>query len=401
MNPLFKLSPLTFAITLAMAPGAYAADYVLDSGQDTFSSDRGIDGAVVLRPSNGTPSTLTLNNGAQVTSFGGRIGGSSTNDAASTAMATVIVQGPGTRWNVPRTGAVLGNTIVIGGAGQGTLNVLGGGQVSVRDLQLSDNGNAGNALSRANLLVSGQGSKVDTVNVTSGGVFLYDSRINLKDGGQLVSERVAINSISELSGAGTRWDNTGTFRNRNDLSLSDGAVLTSDSMALGSANVSRNTQVNVSGEGTRLATRAMTLGTTTSSTILTLSNGAELSSADGIDISELTSINSAARGTLSIGGAVVRDDARTDIDAISAGSAQAAGRLDPQTAIRFGAGSGALAFNHTDSNLQVNNRISGAGRVYAFSGDTTLGGDLTGLSGSTVVRGGRLVLDGDVDQTNP
>ncbi|HAL68265.1 MAG TPA: autotransporter outer membrane beta-barrel domain-containing protein, partial [Pseudomonas sp.] len=205
----------------------------------------------------------------------------------------------------------------------------------------------------------------------------------------------------ELSGAGTRWDNTGTFRNRNDLSLSDGAVLTSDSMALGSANVSRNTQVNVSGEGTRLATRAMTLGTTTSSTILTLSNGAELSSTDGIDISELTSINSAARGTLSIGGAVVRDDARTDIDAISAGTAQAAGRLDPQTAIRFGAGSGALAFNHTDSNLQVNNRISGAGRVYAFSGDTTLSGDLTGLSGSTVVHGGRLVLGGDVDQTNP
>ncbi|MDO7902976.1 autotransporter domain-containing protein [Pseudomonas sp. K1(2024)] len=401
MNPLFKLSPLAFAITLSVLPNAQAADYNINSGQETWSSDRGIDGAISLRPSNGTPAGLTINNGAQVVSKGGRIGGSSTNSEANTAMATVVVEGAGTRWVVPRTNAVLDNAIVIGGAGQGTLNVLDGGQVSVRDLQLSDNGNAGNGLSRANLLVSGQNAKVDAVNVTSGGVFIYDSRINLQNGGQLASERVAIDSISTLTGAGTRWDNTGTFKNRNDLSLSDGAVLTSDSMELGAASIGRNTVVSVSGEGTRLATRTLTLGTTTRSTNMMLANGAELSSTDGIDISVLTSINSAARGALSIGGAVVRDDDRTDIDSITASAAQAAGRLDPQTAIRFGAGSGALAFNHTDSDLQLSNRISGAGRVYSFSGNTTLSGDLTGLSGSTVVRGGRLVLAGDVDQTNP
>ncbi|NQD78486.1 hypothetical protein, partial [Pseudomonas sp. CM27] len=74
MKPLFRLSPLTFAITLAMLPNAHAADYILDSGQDTFSSDRAYDGTVSLRPGNGVPASLTINNGAELTSKGGRIG---------------------------------------------------------------------------------------------------------------------------------------------------------------------------------------------------------------------------------------------------------------------------------------------------------------------------------------
>ncbi|KPC22914.1 hypothetical protein [Pseudomonas amygdali] len=36
MNPLFKLSPLAFAVTLALLPDAQAADYVLTNGQETF-----------------------------------------------------------------------------------------------------------------------------------------------------------------------------------------------------------------------------------------------------------------------------------------------------------------------------------------------------------------------------
>ncbi|RMW09696.1 Autotransporter, partial [Pseudomonas amygdali pv. tabaci] len=92
----------------------------------------------------------------------------------------------------------------------------------------------------------------------------------------------------------------------------------------------------------------------------------------------------------------VTDPNRTDIDSTTAGTAQAAGRLDPQTAINFGTGNGGhLAFNHTDTDLQVANTLNGTGRVYAFNGNTTLSGDLTGLAGSVVVRGGRLVLSGN------
>ncbi len=55
MNPLFRLSPLTFAISLALLPSAQAADYILDSGEDTFSSDRAYDGTVSLRPVTACP----------------------------------------------------------------------------------------------------------------------------------------------------------------------------------------------------------------------------------------------------------------------------------------------------------------------------------------------------------
>ncbi|UQY34395.1 autotransporter domain-containing protein [Pseudomonas fulva] len=401
MNPLFRISPLALAITLAVLPEAQAADYTLTNGQETFSSDRVIDGSVNVRSTDGNTSSLTINNGATLTSEGGNIVGQASSTGVNPAQASVVVEGAGSRWIVPRTSFVLGNTIVVGGVGQGDLTVRNGGQVSVRDLDLGDvNGSRSNAFSNAQLLVSGQNSLVDAVNIEAGGVFVYRSGVTANDGGKISSQQVDIDSVVRLSDAGTRWDNSGVFRNRNDLTLENGAVLATDSLLLGSAISSRSNQVNVSGQGTRLETQSMTLGTSDTRTYLTLSDGAELSATNGILISTISSINTPTRGTLAVGGSVVTDPNRTDIDSVTAGAAQAAGRLNPQTAIRFGTGNGHLAFNHTDTDLQVANTLSGTGRVYAFNGNTTLSGDLTGLAGSVVVRGGRLVLSGDVDQVN-
>ncbi|MDU8432562.1 autotransporter domain-containing protein [Pseudomonas syringae pv. actinidifoliorum] len=374
---------------------------MLTNGQDTFSSDRVIDGAIDVNSTDGNTSTLTINSGATVTSEGGRIVGQASRTGVNMAQANVVVEGAGSRWVVPRTSFVLGNTIVVGGVGQGDLTVRNGGQVSVRDLDLGDvNGSRSNAFSNAQLLVSGQNSLVDAVNIEAGGVFVYRSGITANDGGKINSQQVDIDSVVNLSGAGTRWDNSGVFRNRNNLTLENGAVLTSDSLLLGSAISSRSNQVNITGQGTRLAVQSMTLGTSDTRTFLTLSDGAELSATNGILISTTSNINTATRGTLAVGGPVVTDPNRTDIDSVTAGAAQAAGRLDPQTAITFGTGNGHLAFNHTDTDLQVANTLNGTGRVYAFNGNTTLSGDLTGLAGSVVVRGGRLVLSGNVDQLN-
>ncbi len=400
MNRLFRLSPLTLAITLALLQDAQAADYVINNGQETWSSDRTVNGQIVVWPDSGNTASLTINNGATVTSNGGQIGSQSSNSAASVAKGSAVVEGAGTRWIIPRTSSVLGNSIVIGGAGQGDLTVRNGGQVSVRDLQLSDNGSIGNSFSRAELLVSGQNSLVDTENVNAGGTFLYDSRITVNDGGKINSQQVNIDSVTKLSGNGTRWDNSGSFKTKNDLTLENGAVLATESLSLGSAHNDRNTQVSISGQGTRLTAQNLTLGTTPSSTVLSLADGAELSTVNGILVSTQTSVNTPTSGTLTLGGPVTVDDSRTDFDSVTAGPAQASGRLDPQTAIRFGEGNGSLAFNHTDSDLQLSNTLSGQGRIYAFSGNTTLSGDLKAFSGGVVVRGGRLVLSGDVDQIN-
>ncbi|NVL44907.1 autotransporter domain-containing protein, partial [Pseudomonas syringae pv. actinidiae] len=216
--------------------------------------------------------------------------------------------------------------IVVGGVGQGDLTVRNGGQVSVRDLDLGDvNGSRSNAFSNAQLLVSGQNSLVDAVNIEAGGVFVYRSGITANDGGKINSQQVDIDSVVNLSGAGTRWDNSGVFRNRNNLTLENGAVLTSDSLLLGSAISSRSNQVNITGQGTRLAVQSMTLGTSDTRTFLTLSDGAELSATNGILISTTSNINTATRGTLAVGGPVVTDPNRTDIDSVTAGAAQAAG----------------------------------------------------------------------------
>ncbi|RJX51375.1 autotransporter outer membrane beta-barrel domain-containing protein, partial [Pseudomonas syringae pv. actinidiae] len=401
MNPLFRISPLAFAITLALLPEAHAVDYVLTNGQDTFSSDRVIDGAIDVRSTDGNTSSLTINNGATVTSEGGRIVGQASRTGVNQAQASVIVEGAGSRWIVPRTSFVLGNTIRIGDVGQGSMTVRNGGQVSVRDLRLSDSGNSANQFSNAELLVSGQNSLVDAVNIDANSAgFVYKSSITLNDGGKINSQQVDIESTTRLSGAGTRWDNSGSFLNRNDLTLESGAVLTSDSMRLGSAVSSRSNQVNITGQGTRLAVQSMTLGTNETRTYVTLADGAELSATNGILISTVNDINNATRGTLIVGGPLVVDPNRTDIDFVSAGTPQAAGRLDPQTATTFGTGNGHLAFNHTDPDLQFANTLNGTGRVYAFNGNTTLSGDTSGLAGGIVVRGGRLVLSGNVDQVN-
>ncbi|MDY0918025.1 autotransporter domain-containing protein [Pseudomonas viridiflava] len=401
MNPLFRISPLAFAITLALLPETQAADFVLNDAQETFNSDRVIDGEIRVRSTDGNTASLTINNGATVTSEGGEMIGRASSTGVNMAKASVVVEGAGSRWIVPRTSFVLGNTIVIGGAGQGDLTVRNGGQVSVRDLDLGDVfGANSNRFSQADLLVSGQNSLVDAANITANGVFVYKSSITANDGGKINSEAVDINSTVRLSGAGTRWDNSGAFSNRGDLTLENGAVLATNSMTLGSAISSTSNQVNISGQGTRLAAQDLTLGSNTTRTYLTLSDGAELSATNGILLTTINDLNTATQGTLAVGGSVAVDPNRTDVDSTTAGAAQAAGRVDPATGIRFGTGNGYLAFNHTDADLQFANTLNGTGRVYAFNGNTTLSGDTSGLAGSVVVRGGRLVLSGNVDQVN-
>lgn len=100
MNPLFRISPLAFAITLALLPEAHAVDYVLTNGQDTFSSDRVIDGAIDVNSTDGNTSTLTINSGATVTSEGGRIVGQASRTGVNMAQANVVVEGAGSRWVV-------------------------------------------------------------------------------------------------------------------------------------------------------------------------------------------------------------------------------------------------------------------------------------------------------------
>lgn len=109
--------------------------------------------------------------------------------------------------------------------------------------------------------------------------------------------------------------------------------------------------------------------------VLTLSDGG-LASASSLTLGA----NAGASGLLNIGAA--------DGDA-----AAAAGLLDVGT-ITFGDGGGAIVFNHTDTDFELDADISGAGTIWILAGWTLLSGD-NSYTGTTRLEGGTLSLGSD------
>jgi outer membrane autotransporter protein len=81
-----------------------------------------------------------------------------------------------------------------------------------------------------------------------------------------------------------------------------------------------------------------------------------------------------------------------NIGAASGDTAVAAGTLDAGT-IAFGAGTGTIVFNHTDTDYTFGADISGSGALEHYSGTTNLTGDLSGLTGTTSIFGGALSMN--------
>lgn len=125
--------------------------------------------------------------------------------------------------------------------------------------------------------------------------------------------------------------------------------------------------VTVTGAGSNLTADAITIGLSGTG-VLTVSDGASVSpGASGwIDVAR----NAGSSGTVNIGAAAGQ-------------AAVAPGSLAGD--IRFGAGSGALIFNHIASNYSFSRTISGAGSIRFLSGTTTLTGNSAGFTGATTV----------------
>lgn len=125
--------------------------------------------------------------------------------------------------------------------------------------------------------------------------------------------------------------------------------------------------VAVTGAGSSLTADAITIGLSGTGA-LTVSDGASISpGASGwIDVAR----NAGSTGTVNIGAAAGQ-------------AAVAPGTLAGD--IRFGAGSGALIFNHIASDYSFSRTISGAGSIRFLSGTTILAGNSAGFTGATTV----------------
>jgi len=87
-----------------------------------------------------------------------------------------------------------------------------------------------------------------------------------------------------------------------------------------------------------------------------------------------------------------------DIGAAPGNVATAPGTLSAAT-VAFGAGSGALNFNHTASNYVFAPIVTGNGTVNVFSGTTILTAN-NSYTGSTAVNAGTLVVNGSIASSN-
>ena len=265
--------------------------------------------------------------------------------------------------------------------------------------------------------VTGAGSRLQTGEFAMGVVMGYGGgRMQVLDGGLLESDTANLwgNAPADrlptvrVAGSGARWTNAGHLDLGGAVEVEEGGVVETGSIEIaGSFDTPHRVGLHIAGEGSRFESAA---GILVREGSVTIADGATVSAADGIVLVGHTAPARPLASFLNIGGAI--DSVGTN-DVPTPGAAMAAGRLDPQTAVRFQANAGGNAqinFNHTDAAYTFGNAIVGVGAINSFAGTTILTGDLsafapiasgsTGRVGVRVAGGSTLVLRGDVNTSD-
>ncbi|KJS11735.1 MAG: hypothetical protein VR78_12555 [Hoeflea sp. BRH_c9] len=347
--------------SVGTAPGSVGTATV--SGQDASWQNSGY-----LRIGEHGAGTLTIENGGTVSNTHGYLG------LGTSATGIATITGSGSTW-------INGGSLIVGDFGHGTMNIGDGGTVSNVD------GIVGyNSGSLGTVTVSG----ADTSWQNSGFFFYigYDSNstgtLIITDGGTVSNNNSFIGTVSDsigavtVSGADAAWQNSGSLNvghsGTGALTIEDGGTVFNTQGTIG-AHTGSSGAVTVSGAGASWQNSA-------SLRVGLVGNGT-LTVADGGVVSALAmevANNDTSTGTLSIGAA-------------AGDAAVAAGAVETDT-ITFGAGNGALVFNHTAIDYLFDPALSGSGHVNHFAGTTILTGDSAGFSGATTVHAGTLVVNG-------
>lgn len=319
--------------------------------------------------------------------------GSTLNSTSAIAAVGVIAQGVGSSATVTLSNNSVWNTNGSIGVGQndlsnGTLNVLSGSRVNITNpvgggLYVGHIGSGAQGF----LLVDGAGSAANSVadihiggldgtgtaTIQNGGLLHADNHINA--GGYLFSSATATGTIT-VTGAGSAMTagqdiNIGMM-GRGTLSLLAGATATAgDAFTVGTLASGVGTAL-IDGAGTSMTAASMIVGDAGAGT-LTIASQATVNAAGGTTIAA----QAGSTGTLNIGAA--------------AGAAAAAPGVLNTPTLAFGAGTGRLVLNHSDTSrtYAFAAAISGAGAVDVYNGYTRLTAAST-YTGATTVHGGTL-----------
>ena len=311
---------------------------------------------------------LTISNGGTVDSVLSYVGNYS--------IGTAIVDGAGSTWN--SSSALY---VGVSGGGIGTLTIQNGGTVKDTVGQVGYSGGsigtatvdgAGSSwLNSSNLLVGNWGT--GTLTISNGGT--------VKSAAGIIGGTPTGTGAVTVGGANSIWANSGDLSVGN---LGTGALNVLNSGAVSNAwgyvgyNPGSTGKVTVDGVGSTWTSSAGLDVGVDGTGALTISNGGTVSVGGTVTIAS----HAGSIGTLSIGAAV--------------GSAATGTGVFGPAALQFGAGTGAINFNHTSANYTFASAIGGLGTINQIAGMTNLTADSSGFTGATNVTGGRLAVNGSL-----
>jgi outer membrane autotransporter protein len=160
------------------------------------------------------------------------------------------------------------------------------------------------------------------------------------------------------------------------VTIDNGAELKTSNLLILGFMTDSNATVTVTGPGSSInAASVVTIGQNGQSATLTLTDGGALNSASTVYVARFS-----GAGVLNIGAA--------------AGETAAAAGTMTAGSLTFGNGNGSLVFNHTDGGYTFATDIQGRGTIAGLAGTTTLTGNNSAFTGTTVVNGGTLRAGG-------
>jgi T5SS/PEP-CTERM-associated repeat protein len=281
---------------------------------------------------------------------------------------TLTISGSGSQW-------ISSGDALIGELGSGTVSVTGGGKATTRGVNL------GHGLdSSGTVTVSGAGSRWETLSSTlvignaGRGQFTLSGGATAKTGAITLANAPNSSGALTITGNGSRFE-AGQIRvgerSTGSLAVTGGGQLKATQILLGSTASARG-EIDLRGSGSLIDASGYTMIGWFGEGKATVAEGATLRGTVRIAHEPV------GRGTLTIGAA--------------AGSpAVAPGTVDAAT-IQFGAGTGKLVFNHTDSGYVLASSIKGTGSIEHQAGTTLFTGNSTTFTGTTTISGGTLLV---------
>ncbi|MGQ8776139.1 autotransporter outer membrane beta-barrel domain-containing protein [Serratia sp. NA_112.1] len=398
-KPLSKVYLALFSAPLLLIGSAdiARADDVIFDGESKVTESLAYSGNVYVgRNQSGN---LLIDNG-QVGGYNINIG---TRSDGKIYESLVTVRGPNAVLSAINDQNVLRGSLNLG---LGTLRVEEGALASAKEIVVGSSRGYD-----SHLVATGAGSRVvsnflsvgtdlgarSTLSIEDGAVLntTFDARIGNGSG---PGETDKLSPKATVTGANSQWHVGRALTLYGDLDVLNGGAVNVDSLEVAGVSGARKTaELYIAGENSRFTSAGSVNVGDYGNGVLSLVDGGTFSA--GANELRLGDTGSGSnRGALIIGSRGNMDTG-TGLTEPTLGTAGGAGTLDAQTVVNLRGGlfGSYVYFNHTSDNYDFRNKMVGEGDVINTAGRTTLSGDLTQLKANVTARGGKIIINSDIN----